>query len=121
MIEKIPYRSGRCINGKIEEIEPIVSSKKAIMIPTPTTSDQAAGHALGRCRFRVKPNGQVLKINPNGQGWSLSLSHWLRFNPTPIHKPNAEAGDFVKPLSYGRINPDWCEWLMGFERGWTEL
>jgi len=32
-----------------------------------------------------------------------------------LKTPPTEAG------FYGRLNPDWCEWLMGFPVGWTKL
>jgi hypothetical protein len=124
MIEKIPYRSGRLINGEIIENKNHVKLQKSKTgrwhLSTPRTSDGSVARLIGKNdSFKIDNTGNVVRVNQKGQYWNPSLSLWARFYPTDRHKPNAQPGDTVKPLAHGLLNPEWCEWLMGFPKGWT--
>lgn len=120
MSKKRQPRSGRMINGKISVIEPLSELKKS-KIPTPVTSDATLGliERVGG-EFIISCFGNVRSKDRKGVKRTPGLSQWLRFNPTPRHKPNAKPGDIVKPLAHERINPSWCTWLMGFPQGWLD-
>lgn len=124
MIEKIPYRAGRLINGQIFENPAPIKLQKSTSgrwhISTPRASDGSIARLIGkRDHFEVDRTGNVVRVNQKGQQWNPSLSLWVRFYPTPRHQPNVRPGEHLKPLAHGALNPAWCEWLMGYPEGWS--
>jgi hypothetical protein len=71
----------------------------------------------------------------HGLGW-MARNQWAAETPAPLlptltvddaHNVTRASGQFssltrevtTAAASGGRLNPDWCEWLMGFPIGWS--
>ncbi len=79
MIEKIPYRSGRLINGEIIENKNHVKLQKSKTgrwhLSTPRTSDGSVARLIGKNdSFLIDNTGNVVRVNQKGQHWNPSLS-----------------------------------------------
>ena len=50
--------------------------------------------------------------------------NWTKTRPSGHHAQytiNQAVRDKTKEWEKGSLNPDWVEWLMGYDRGWTDL
>ncbi len=91
-------RWGSLVNGECWELttpEPHTDGTASGSWPTPTKSDATRGPTT--------PERNALKLG------GISLVSAVRHRPT------------IVPQAGGRVNPEWCEWLMGFPMGWTDL
>ena len=114
-----------------EDFEAMTSYKIQQMWPTPDANMGERG---------TQPNWT--KTRPSGHHAQYTLNQAVRDNPimwpTPTAnedaagRPNGKMqrmlgndpdirGKTPKEWEKGSLNPDWVEWLMGYDRGWTDL
>lgn len=100
-------------------------------LPTPTTFDRV-GERRGSDPY-VTETGTVRSRRSDGSSSNLGLAGMASVGSLPTPKTQdrwdrtdseAEAARNTPSLSYqmgGPLNPEFVEWMMGFERGWTAL
>ena len=71
------------------------------MLPTPTASDGAVGHIIGKGdTYLITKTGNIRKHNRNGISGSLGLARYVRFFPTPTSRDYKDVGDLRKLAQY---------------------
>ena len=99
-------RSGMTVAGLLSQppqLEPSIEEKDGFYWPTPTNRDHKGGFQYGRIRYG-KPSTETLDQTVQA------------YRPGGLLNPDPTA---VK--TFGQLNPQWVEWLMGYEIGHTEL
>ena len=99
-------RSGMICAGLLSQppqLEPSIEEKGGFSWPTPTNRDHKGGYQYGRMR-----NGKV----------SLDTLDAA----VQAYRPGGLLNqDLAAIKTFGQLNPQWVEWLMGYPVGWTEL
>ena len=99
-------KSGMIVGGLLSQppqLEPSIEEKDGFSWPTPTNRDHKGGFQYGRIRYG-KPSTETLDQTVQA------------YRPGGLLNPDPTA---VK--TFGQLNPQWVEWLMGYPVGWTEL
>lgn len=99
------------------------------LLPTPTTY-ASAGTRDGANPY-VTANGTVRSLRADGRSSNLGLAGMTGFLPTPRAQEMWDRSEDMHEglrntpaMSHtfgGPLNPEFVEWMMGFETGWTAL
>lgn len=99
-------RSGMTVDGRLSRppvLEPSIEEKGGFSWPTPSARDHKGGYQYGRIR-----KGKVSKDTLDAAVQA--------YRPGGLLNPDPSA---VK--TFGQLNPQWVEWLMGYPVGWSAL
>jgi len=88
--------------------------------PTPTTDsaqDRQKKYAQGGT-----PLTMAVKMwaTPCSVSWKGCGQHGSKSHTADVAKSRLK-GQVMEPGNTGQLNPTWCEWLMGYPSGWTDL
>lgn len=100
-------------------------------LPTPTTFD-SVGRRTGTSPY-VTWTGSVRSRREDGRTSNLGLAGMTELLPTPVTNDSKNAslppsqgswdslpGALIRGGHKGYLNPEFVEWMMGFDRRWTE-
>jgi len=107
------YNAGRA-KGK-----PGKSLGIAVRWPTPTCGDSKSSGSIGYEKTSTHSPGKTLcDATERGFGPTVKRDHeW----PTPTASDRHGGGKGAIRKDTGKLNPAWCEWLMGWPCGWSSL
>lgn len=113
---------GMIVDGscyQLPQLVPLTRGKGGLCLPTLTCTDGTAGAVLGKeDRYIVTGVGTVRREIRTGQSTSLSLGRYVQLVPKDaVLTPGTE----IRPFRRGKLNPLWCEWLMGYPTNWTQI
>ncbi len=95
---------GGRILSQLVQSTPRIKGKGYGLLPTLTATDATAGAILGKNdTYKITSNGTYRRYNRSGHNASLTL------------------GRLCKLTNGSNIMPSFCENMMGFPKGWTEL
>ena len=88
----------------------------AWILPTLTASEYGTcqGGSAGRDGQKTRPSLQTMARN----GTLPTLTINGNYNRAGL---SPKSGDGLQTKIGGQLNPNWCEWFMGFPIGWTDL
>lgn len=99
-------RSGMTVDGQLLRppvLEPSIEEKGGFSWPTPSARDHKGGYQYGRIR-----NG---KVSVDTLDAAVQA-----YRPGGLLNP-----DSTVTKTFGQLNPQWVEWLMGYPVGWSAL
>lgn len=109
--------------------------ESSLLLPTVTASDATVGGVIGENdRFIQTKSGTYRRHLQTGNNCSVSLGRLVKLMPTPtaqdaknstlprsLRSRDTIPGALLREGHTGELNPEFCEWLMGYPIGWTEL
>lgn len=117
--QKLPD-CGMIVDGslyQLPQLVPLTREKGGLCLPTLTCTDGTAGAVIGKADvYTVTQKGTVRRDIKTGQSTSLSLGRYVQIVPKgAILQPGTQIKNFCR----GKLNPQWCEWLMNYQLDWT--
>lgn len=121
-------RSGLMLSGTAYQLAPLVRIIRAtgrLLWPTPTAGDAKSSGSRNTPQSKAKDGISLTDAVRMDKGKGRQFFSTLCAGDSQTASPNqnvASLGRQVRRASgRGGLNPQFCEWLMGFPIGWTEL
>lgn len=96
--------------------KPTNLAMQVAMLPTPTASEGGRNKSASCSGAKIRPS---LGMMASKNLWPMPTTQDASNNGGPSqHSRNSKP---LNALVGGALNPQWVEWLMGYQIGWTEL